>query len=62
MSDQSAPAPLADGVIVAETRLGKFQVEARGPAFTLLADEPRGVGGLGSGPDPYDLLSIARCT
>lgn len=51
-------------VEITETRAGKFQVEidVRGHAF--LADEPVEVGGLGSGPDPYELLAAAlgACT
>ena len=49
---------------VAETGLGKFQVEARMGDAALLIDEPASAGGLGSGPNPYNLLSAAlgACT
>ena len=62
MPFQSPPA-LA-GVRVAETRVGKFQVEVAAGGHRFLADEPLAVGGLGSGPDPFDLLSAAlgACT
>ena len=51
-------------IIVAETGLGKYQVEARMGDAALLIDEPVAAGGLGSGPNPYDLLSAAlgACT
>jgi putative redox protein len=49
-------------VIVTETGLGGYQVEVRVGASTFLADEPKAVGGLGSGPNPYDLLSAALGT
>ena len=47
-----------------ETREGKFQVAIRAGRARFLADEPESVGGLGSGPSPYDLLSsaLAACT
>jgi uncharacterized OsmC-like protein/pimeloyl-ACP methyl ester carboxylesterase len=47
-----------------ETRAGKFQVTIRAGGATFLADEPVSVGGLGTGPSPYDLLSsaLAACT
>src|ERR1700749_4546809 len=51
-------------VIVDSTGQGKYQVrvQAQGPAF--LADEPLDMGGMASGPTPYDLLSSAlgACT
>jgi putative redox protein len=51
-------------IIVAETGLGKYQVEARVGDAAFLIDEPVDAGGLGSGPNPYDLLSSAlgACT
>ena len=45
--------------LVSETHLGKYQVEARAGQSTLLIDEPVAFGGLGSGPNPYNLLSAA---
>jgi len=54
----------SETIIVAETGLGKYQVEARMGDAALLIDEPASAGGLGSGPNPYDLLSAAlgACT
>jgi putative redox protein len=62
MSEPDADAP--ESVIVEETRLGRYQVEVRAGGSTFLADEPVASGGLGSGPNPYDLLSAAlgSCT
>ena len=57
--------PGPDGVAsVAETGQGKFQNEVVVEDHRLFADEPEAFGGLGSGPSPYDFLSIAlaSCT
>lgn len=54
----------AETVLVAETGLGKYQVEARMGDAAILIDEPKEAGGLGSGPNPYDLIAAAvgACT
>ena len=54
----------SETVLVAETGLGKYQVEARVGDAAFLIDEPVAVGGLGGGPNPYNLLASAlgACT
>lgn len=56
--------PPLQGVRVQETGGGKFQVRVVTPSTTFLSDEPVSVGGLDSGPTPYDLLSagLGACT
>ena len=51
-------------VLVRETHGGKFQQEILTGPHHLLADEPVKVGGLGSGPGPYDFLlaGLGACT
>ncbi len=51
-------------VRITETGEGRFQNLVQVGAHRLLADEPARVGGLGSGPSPYDFLAIAlgACT
>ncbi len=51
-------------VFVRETQNGKFQQEIIAGTHRLLADEPVNVGGLDSGPGPYDLLlaALGACT
>jgi putative redox protein len=63
-ADVADPAAVGETVVVDETRLGRFQVEARIGSTAFLIDEPTAAGGLGSGPNPYDLLSAAlgSCT
>ena len=53
-----------DSVAVMETGEGKFQNMVRAGRHRLFADEPEKVGGLDSGPTPYDFLSMAlgACT
>jgi uncharacterized OsmC-like protein/pimeloyl-ACP methyl ester carboxylesterase len=51
-------------VRVTETREGKFQQSIVVGPHRMLADEPVAVGGLDSGPNPYDLLlaGLGACT
>jgi uncharacterized OsmC-like protein/fermentation-respiration switch protein FrsA (DUF1100 family) len=54
----------AEHVVVRETGEGKFQNLVVAGRHRLIADEPAAVGGLDTGPSPYDYLSIAlgACT
>jgi putative redox protein len=60
------PAELAEAehVVVRETGEGKFQNLVIAGRHRLIADEPAAAGGLDTGPNPYDSLSIAlgACT
>jgi uncharacterized OsmC-like protein/alpha-beta hydrolase superfamily lysophospholipase len=51
-------------VVVRETRRGQFQQEVIVGNHRLLADEPEKVGGMDSGPGPYDfvLAGLGACT
>ena len=63
MSDEIENWPVA-AAIVESTGVGDFQVLVRARGTTFFADEPIDVGGLGSGPNPYELLGVAlaACT
>jgi uncharacterized OsmC-like protein/fermentation-respiration switch protein FrsA (DUF1100 family) len=54
----------AGEVMVRETRVGKFQQEIMSGPHRFLADEPVKLGGLDSGPGPYDLVlaGLGACT
>lgn len=55
---------VGETVVIDETKAGKFQVQVKVSSATFIVDEPAPAGGLGSGPNPYDLLSAAlgACT
>lgn len=52
------------GVVARPTGKGRFQTELSVRGASFLADEPVEVGGEGTGPTPYELLSaaLAACT
>jgi len=65
VGEPAEEAVAAEGFVrVGETGLGKFQQQVVSGAHTLFADEPEEMGGLDSGPSPYDYLAIAlgACT
>lgn len=65
MSQPVEALPDHDGTVrVEETGQGRFQVRVRAGPTTFLADEPTDVGGLGSGPNPYQLVAagLGACT
>jgi len=53
-----------EGVLVGETRNGKFEQSVGVGKHRYLADEPVSVGGNGSGPSPYEYLlaGLGACT
>ncbi|MBK1668316.1 osmotically inducible protein C [Rhodovibrio sodomensis] len=62
--DRAAPDPAEGTVVVQETGAGNYQNAVRAGRHRLLADEPRAVGGIDSGPSPYDFLltALGACT
>ena len=52
------------GVLARPTGTGRFQTRLSLRGGGIMADEPEEVGGLGTGPTPYELLSaaLAACT
>jgi putative redox protein len=55
----TAPKTGPESVYLSDGKYGPYQVVVRSASSTLIADEPYGAGGLGSGPTPFDLLSAA---
>ena len=63
--EQAEPAAPSDGTVrVTETGEGRFVQAIMAGSHLLRADEPQSVGGLDSGPSPYDLLlaGLGACT
>jgi len=61
-ADHGEPFRVAAGEVVARTYTDGFKTDVRAGRHTLVADEPRSVGGTDAGPSPYDLLSAALAT
>ena len=53
---------MGESIVIDETKNGPFQLKVRAGSATFIVDEPIGIGGLGSGPNPYDLLSATLGT
>jgi uncharacterized OsmC-like protein/alpha/beta superfamily hydrolase len=64
MKAQATPTPSDGAVLVEETGAGKFQVQVSVHGTRFYADEPAEVGGLGTGPSPYELVAagLGACT
>lgn len=62
--DEPQGSEAMEHVRVMETGEGRFQNAVQAGRHRLFADEPESVGGLDTGPSPYDFLSIAlgACT
>ena len=58
------PAPVDGGVVVRETRNGKFQQDVVVGPHLQFADEPKSFGGDETGPSPYEFVSagLGACT
>jgi putative redox protein len=65
MNNAVSKTALPDGVVeISETGAGFFQQAVQLGRHNLIADEPVKVGGMDSGPSPYELLlaSLGACT
>ncbi len=64
LPEPDAPPALAAATdeVAARTLADSFRTDVTADNHTLVADEPRSVGGTGEGPTPYDLLSAALAT